>query len=744
MTGRSWLAVLLVFLAVFLAIAHFSVRRSDRDQSDPPADPGTTSGGRTLPPRRLDIPAFRPRILFSQRTIRAEGGLRERVAGDGRLAEAFAYVQSWAADYVKHPTPTADLPPEIANVRLRALALCHLALEDDQVFGRAAVQLLDEALADPARRKPGFDWVEFGVTEALVFDWCSDVLDAGERARLSQDMLKRGDYVADIKNAAPPKALDAFTELQPLAYLGLALAGEEEADSAARGWLALVRERFFLNILKPRNAAARDGAAFALGDHEPEDEVRIARLLRVWRLATDEDFLGLLAADGVAADVYPANVLPGWLASMAPDGSGDKYAGNHVRNPVAPPELFYEIASLGQDIGRADAGVACAKGDEIFRRRWEALGDDSAARLTAALERILSDNYRSEIPTVPGAGGPEPFTVFEKTGLAYLRTTPEDGVPVWIAFRASAPPAGRHLHQNHVGLARGKDHLGVDAGFPSPPSSDHIVHYMSTPYAHNTVVLDDPSSRGGASGKRFTGYSRGRLAWAHRDAFVSAFCGRVTITSEDNKAEFLRAVVLLPGGHLLIFDTILVHRAAAVATWLWHTQSEIELDGMSVLLEGKRAGGIVESTDSAQFSVTEGDSRLIVRTIYPRSAVMRVVGGDRYEFRSADLNHPVSTSGEEIAREELRRQRAGRYRVEVEAPRPGRRMTFVHVAACGEKESVRLPEITLPEDSRTAAFTLTDDKRAIQITLEGSSGRLRVVVRDAAIAKTLYSHLLGE
>lgn len=744
MTGRSWLALLLLFLAVFLAIAYFSVQRSERDQTSRGAPAGPVSQGRILPPGRLDIPAYRPRILFSHRTIRADGGLRERVSGDGRLAEAFAHVQSWATDYVKRPTPMADLPAGIANVRLRALALCHLAVHDDHVLGRAAVELLDEALRDPGRRTPAFDWVEFGVTEALVFDWCFDVLDAGERARLSQDMLKRGDYIADIKNATPPRALDAFRELQPLAYLALALAGEQEADASARGWMALVRERFFFNILTPRNAATRDGAAFTLGDHEPEDEVRIARLLRVWRLAAGEDFLSLLATDDIPAGVYPANVLPGWLASTAPDGTGDKYAGNHVRNPVAPPELFHEIASLGQDVGAADAGVACAKGDAIFRRRWEALRDDPAARLAAALERILSDNYRGEIPAGPAIAGPESFAVFEKTGLAYLRATPDDGVPLWIAFRASAPLAGRHLHQNHLSLARGNDHLGVDAGFPAASSSDHIVHYMSTPYAHNTVIIDDPSTRIRASGKRFTGYSRGRLVWASRDAFVSAFCGRVTITSEDNKAEFLRAVAMLPGGYLLIFDTILMHRVGAVATWLWHTQSEIELDGTSVLLEGKRAGGIVESADSLQFSVTEGDSRLIVRTVYPRSPVIRIVGGDRYEFRSGNLNHPVSTSGEAVAPEELHGQRAGRYRVEVQAPRFGRRMMFVHVAACGEKKSVRLPEITLPDDPRAAAFTLTDGKRATQVTPEGSSGRLRVVVRDVATATTLYSTSLGE
>lgn len=743
MTGRSWLVLLLLFLVIFLAIAHFSMRRSDRDQDDPTPGVDPASDGGMLPPGRLDIPAYRPRILFSHRTIRADGGLRRRVAGDGRLAEAFTHIRSWADDYVKNPTPMADLPADIANVRLRALALCHLAIEDDQTFGRAAVRLLDEALADPTRRKPGFDWVEFGVTEALVFDWCFDVLDAGERARLRQDMLKRGAYIADIKNAKPPRALDAFIELQPLVYLGLALAGEQESD-ATRGWLALVRKRFFFNILRPRNAAVRDGAAFALGDHEPEDEIRIARLLRVWRLATGEDLLKLLAGDDVATSVYPANALPGWLASTAPDGSGDKYADNRVRNPVAPAELFYEIASLGQDVGAADAAFAFAKGDEIFHRRWETLSDDPAAQLAAALERVLSDNYRGDAPADPVIAGPAPLTVFDETGLVYLRATPGDGVPLWITFRASAPPTGRHLHQNHLGLARGSDYLGLDAGFPEPSSSDHIAGYMSTPFAHNTVVIDDASTRGGPSEKQFTGYSRGRLMWTCRDAFVSAFCGRVTITAKDNKAEFLRAVVVLPGGYILVFDTILMHRTTAVATWLWHTRGEIELDGMGVLLEGKRAGGIVESADSRAFSVTEGASRLIVRTVFPRSPVIRIVGGDRYEFRSGSLNHPVSRKDEPIASEELRRQRAGRYRVEVEIPRPSRRMTFVHVAACGDKDSVRLPEVTLPEDPRSATLTLTDDQRAIQITLEGSSGRLRVVVRDATTAKTVYSRLLGE
>jgi len=737
MTSRSWISLLLVFMAIFGAVAFFSYRSPQEAVNDVRGDleeaPTQAAG---LAPVRLEIGPHRPRILYTYRTIQGSGGLRRRVAPAGRLEEPFQYLLAWAGQYLDRPTPVADLSVEVANTRLRALALCHLAVEGDREFGAAAARLLAEGLEDPLRRNPDFDWIEFGVTEAMVFDWCHDMLDDGLRRRLVQDMVKRATYVANLKRTGVREGEDPLLELLPLGYLGVALAGEEGTDDLAQGWLALFRERFFSEVLRRRSVAASDGAAFALSGHEASDEVWIARLARTWESASGENLLAVLSkGSGEIGNVYPANAFSGWLASTAPDGTCDKYGANTIKNPAVPPALFYELAGLSRN------GEACAAGDATFRRVWQMCAGDPAGRLQAAVERILSDNFTGDVPD--GVSYPE-FRAFKRTGVVYVRQRQPADAQLWLVFRTAASPFGGHLHQNHLSIVRSGDHLGIDAGYPQAPNEDHIDNYFSTPFAHNTVIIKGAAEAGEAPADRFEGYSAGRLMWSHHDDVISAACGRLTITSAANKAEFVRVVALVLGRYIMVFDTILMHRTATTAVWLWHSDGAPELDGSTTLLEGKRTGGIVESTDSRQFTITSGASALLVRTLYPEAPVIRVVGGERYEFRSAHINHPVESDGKPVAPELLRAQLAGRYRVEVSHNRPGRRLYFVHLAVCGEKADVALPEVSAFQDANARGYYLRDRQRAIEITLSSGGGRLSVVVRDRATGQTLHERDLGE
>ena len=732
MSVRSWMGLLVLFVALFAGIAYWSYAPPNPREDGASAHGVRPVGTSGLAPPELSVPPYHPRILYTSRALRRPAGLRRRVAPGGRLEPTFRYLRDAVLAYARNPTPLGDLPADLVNARLRALALCHLVDPQEPMPARAAVSLILAALDHPTIRNPQYDWRNFPVTEAMVFDWCYDVLAPPEREAFLGDMAKRGQYIAEIKNAEPPSALAPATALLPLAYLGLALAHEEGASERAEQWLTLFRERFCNDLLRPRFLTVGDGSGFALGEHETSDQIAIARVLRAWKLAVGEDLAALVAPAIPPERFYPAVSLSGWLGSMTPDFASDKCAAALVSYPPAPAELFYELDAL------TPGSLGAAFGDRVFSESWESLDDEDPARLLLALERIISDQS-SEAP-VAAVRLPS-FAVLWLSGLLYHRGRLSDGSDLWLTLRAGSSPHGDHLHQNHVGIMRGGDPLAIDSGYGPAPDRLHRDAYFGSPFAHNTVVLSDlvPTEKG-----TFSQYSPGKLIWHFHDDTLTAGIGRVTIASPSDKAEFIRTVVVILNRYILICDAVLMHRAPGKAVWMMHSLDAPTIDGSSTLLEGKRAGGISESTDSHSFTITSGESELVFRTVYPEQPVMRIVGGDGYEFRAGNVNCPPAGGNPPIPSGELVAQQAGRYRIEIEHDRPGRRLYFIHLARCGPKGKLSLPEITPVDDPSAFLYYLRDETHVVKIAFLRSGQRVQLVVRDRATGSVISELVLGE
>ncbi|MFH0964740.1 MAG: heparinase II/III family protein [Planctomycetota bacterium] len=729
MSARSWAGLLIVFVAVFAAIAYLSY--SPPRPMEPPVRAAREAAPGALRPARLQIPPYHPRVLFTDRILRAPDGLRERIRTGGDLEGVWGYLSTRVLRYAEAGAPVADLPAEVLNLRLQALALSHLLDPAEERLANAAIALLAATIDHPIVRNPDYDWQEFPVTEALVFDWCYDALPEAQRKAVLEDMIKRGTYIAEIKNAAPPPGLGPCGQLMPLAFLGLALAGEGEASDRAQQWLTLFRESFVTNVLWRRLSAVSDGSSFALGDYVPRDEVAISRVLRAWKLATEEDLAALSAPGASAGGAYPASSLAGWLGSVGPNLTSDKCAESSVRRPPGPPELFYELASL------SGSGQGRSFGDRVFEDSWNALGEDDAGRLKLALSRLLSS---PALAPAPNAEAPD-FAVFGLSGLVYSRAKAPDGGTLWVAFRPGTSPNGDHFHQNHVSIMRNADALAIDAGFPGAPNEQHTKNYFRTPFAHNTVVLGDI---GRSDDSWRASYSPGRLVWQYHDENLSAGIGRATIASSLDKAEFIRTVAVIQGRYILLCDAVLMHRAPGKATWLMHCLDPPTIDGTSSLVEGKRAGGIIESTDTTTFTITSGESALVFRTLVPARAITRVVGGAGYEFRAGNFNYPPGTEASPVSAEALRAQLAGGYRMEIEPDRGDRRLFFIHLGVCGPKDATTLPEISPVEDPSAFRFYVRDERSVIEIAFTPSGQRTSLVLRDRASGAVIAERSLGE
>lgn len=89
-------------------------------------------------------------------------------------------------------------------------------------------------------------------------------------------------------------------------------------------------------------------------------------------------------------------------------------------------------------------------------------------------------------------------------------------------------------------------------------------------------------------------------------------------------------VYLAKEDRLLVHDRITSTHAEYTKKWLLHTVNRPRMDGLT-LLAGKADNGILESRNAA-VQVVNGQSHLRVDRLYPEDAVIRLVGGQDYQY----------------------------------------------------------------------------------------------------------------
>ena len=136
------------------------------------------------------------------------------------------------------------------------------------------------------------------------------------------------------------------------------------------------------------------------------------------------------------------------------------------------------------------------KEDGLYEQAYARLGEETLTVPLGHRARGL-DALLWGVDTLPEtlADAPDKSLVLSESGLAVLRTTDRDGMPVYLALDYG-PHGGGHGHYDKLGFisyARGAV-MGVDPG-TQPYASPYHETWDVTTVAHNTVVVDTTSQQ---------------------------------------------------------------------------------------------------------------------------------------------------------------------------------------------------------------------------------------------------------
>jgi hypothetical protein len=278
-------------------------------------------------------------------------------------------------------------------------------------------------------------------------------------------------------------------------------------------------------------------------------------------------------------------------------------------------------------------------------------------------------------------------------GTVYMRSgwnMAEASTDVYAVFRCEQMDAGHtNAHQNHFLIARGNDLLAIDSGVYDGGVSSHHVNYFERTIAHNTITVYNPSettfgSRSNDGGQvppdddlpvRFGDASspsryRGEIVGYQDTGEFTYVKGDATAAYSSAKVSlFTREMVWLKPDIFVVFDRVTATNASYKKRWLLHSINEPAVGGDTVV-------------------VTEGASKLFVKSLLPAPRTITKVGGPGHQFDVNGTNYPPS---------QTLTPDMGAWRFEVSPSVNAEEHLFLHVMYVCGSGTTSMPEVRLIE-----------------------------------------------
>lgn len=261
--------------------------------------------------------------------------------------------------------------------------------------------------------------------------------------------------------------------------------------------------------------------------------------------------------------------------------------------------------------------------------------------------------------------------------------------------------------------------LALDSGDYHANNNDHRANYFEHTVAHNSILIHQPNEpRIYHWAGEVVGHYGGQHqiigseveAFETNDEFVYV-AGDATTCYEHNSPnlpekakQVTRQFVFLPPSHFVIFDRVVSTKPSYSKQWLIHTACEPIIGGNS-------------------FHADQGQGRLFCRTLLPKDAELRKVGGPGNRFRALGKNWPWDKPGEDQYSKfsESVREIMGQWRVEVAPGAQRREDFFLHVIQVGDQSRGQMDKIVRLETETTYGARITRaDGQAWEVTFRKS------------------------
>jgi hypothetical protein len=621
-----------------------------------------------LPAAAYQVTAGHPRLFFTAAEVPA---LRARCTG--ALATDYNDLKSWCDSNLSASLPLASI--DFYEDHLAAYSFVYLMSQNTTYAARA------KTIAQYATSQNYSGDPTYTRGMALFFDWCYGTLSASERQTFGAAIAQSGlAYMATENWTAMNNYHSKLSRLREFAYAGLAVYGEGINDSAAVTLCNMFREHTFgsQNTIACVDEIAEDGAYFE-GDYTT---TVLADCFRegcwIWDKATDDDpFVDSKNLDKLATYyLYETFAKNGPGAGAAMSGSKQGDSESHTLGSATVRLVMYSLANKYRD-GKA---------------QW--LADQIATVGLGYInrpDRWLLIIYKDPSVTAQAPTGLLPSSwCFRDMGTTYMRSgwdLSEASTDVYAVFRCEKLAAGHtNAHQNHFLIARGNDLLAIDSGVYDGGISSHHLNYFERTIAHNTITVMNPSETtfspyandggqimpsshelpthyGDASQPL---YQRGEIT-AYEDSDTFAYTkGDATAAYAPGKVDlFTREFVYVKPDIFVILDRVKATSPTYKKRWLLHTVNEPVVNGDT-------------------FTVTQGGSRMFVKSLLPGFRDVVKVGGPGHQFDVNGTNYPPAEAWTEDM---------GAWRLEVSPSLPSAEDLFLTVIYVTSASTTTMPDV---------------------------------------------------
>lgn len=591
----------------------------------------------------------RPRLYFRSSDIdiildRAHGPLAEQWAHLGRMASQMVTVDPAGT------TATKSVSGWYGD-KARAIALVGL-LEDNQEYANWAITWAKALATLPI---PADDTQLRARIQrmSMVYDWLH-----GQMSTADRQIIQRGiaDYVNGLMNYDYMKnpISTGGHERWGYAVLAMAIIALDGDYSFPNGLIEKIRA-YLVNALYPTQSWISQDGGYHMGWSYTSSYNNVDLPYLIWSVGTSDSLL----------DNWQTKSGLWWLYGLRGDDSFP---------------AFGDAYSVAMDLGVKNSIYAAGVGKDPYSK-W--FMDKAGPTYFPFLQLLLIDStVKSHDPNDLPKG-----KFFRSSGTMIARDGwGEDSSQ--LVFKSTPFSSANHQHRDQNSFTIFfREPLAIDSGYYDSYGSSHWKHYYTRTIAHNAITVFDANQQYSLWGSSYSNdggqvlsanphnlseimpggaFSLGGITHFEDVAEYSYALGDATkaydpsrVSQAEREIFFLRDT---GRAHpvVLVFDRIKSTNAYFKKRFLLHTINRPETNGLTA-------------------TASEGGGRITSKTLYPKDAVLKLIGGAGNEFKVNGINYPhVGNPAEKGIN-------PGAWRIEISPATSNLQDYFLHVLFIDEK-----------------------------------------------------------
>jgi hypothetical protein len=686
-----------------------------------------------LPEWTATIRNDHPRLFFNSDTWPQ---VRQRALGAER--QWYNYIRGRVDGLIKRVGDKDTLDVKEHGQEAAWSAFIYLVTEE-QKYLELSKKCLDASLLfydECFKNKKSVNWYSTSRVHAtLAWDWLYNDMSEAERLDYMSRLVRAIDRVLKARPTIYRENMSGYNTgfygvKNCLWFIGCTAYGTGIEEDKVNEWLLWGRNENMKLLEHRRTACGDDGGGasatlgYVLGAYPWGEQ----NFFYTWLSSTGEN----IAPDWPHSAWLANYVIWNWIESDGGPlefGYGDR---PHTKNELPTSQLYTHMANIRRLYSKQrpkEAALARYVQQIVSRKRY------SNSWFIYPFLFTGKDN-------TPQAFVPDSLPKtrhFENMGQIIMRsgTEPDD---TYCMFSCGGILA-QHRHYDALNFViYHKGFLALDSGtrYKEFDNGEHLANYYAQTVAHNCVVIHQD---GEPPARYWGGTVIGNHGGQHKQlgSVVKAFetnddyvyvagdataCYKHGLVKRPGRPDLgekcelvTRQIVFLIPNHFVIFDRVISTDADYRKDWLLHTAHKPLILGKTV-------------------SAEHGKGRILCRTMLPRDAELRPVGGSGKEFWAAGKNWDIVRDG--LTDESLALM--GQWRVEVTPGNARKEDIFLHVIQVGGKDLEQMDKIKLIEEDNRCGVTINTGKQTwdVVFNFKGSlGGHISRIGLDSRISRIL-------